>query len=807
MKTILSICLALCCLIPTLQSQNQITGMVRDAADKPLSFATIMLFTAADTGLVRGTLSTEKGDFIFENIPAGNYFLQFSMLGFKETRSTAFALTEKPMRKEIGNTILSESAAAIGEIQIVALRPFLEQKIDRTVVNVANSITSAGSNALEVLQRSPGVQINRQSKSISMSGKEGVLVMINGKITRVPADAIVQMLEGMNADNIDHIELIHTPPANFEAEGNAGIINIVLKNTGDEGLNGGYSAKIGYGRAEKYGAGAYFNFRKHRINLFGNYGYNFNLNPQVFTNYRGFQQGADFIETDTRSDRAYTPFGAQNAQLGVDFQVTKKTVIGVLGTFADTDWRMRAVNDGTNSKNGSVESRLHMPNSETNRSRSFAGNLNLTHQFSKDQSMNVDVDFINFDIRNPSHYDVQILDGVGTTISQQELRIDKKTPIRVAVAKADYFFNIGEKFKLESGGKITFTRFDNDVRVDSRMPQQDWTVIPEYTALFHLDEDVIGAYSTVSLKADAKTDIKAGLRYEYTSTNLGSAEQPNLVDRKYGSWYPSLFVSRKITEIQNLNFSYSRRITRPQIRQLAPWLIFLDPSTLNGGNPAVQPSFTNALNVDYSVKSYHIGISYSIENGPIRDVPVVDSLMNRQISKPINLNKSKVLGFSLSVPWQPFKWWQMQNNFFANDVNFDYNLEGQTFKNSNFTYGFSSTQTFTLPKHFSLEISGEYSAPNYWGILKWNANGALNVGLQKDFGEKWGKLRANASDILLSSNWIGGVRQPTINLNVKSSYRFAERVFMLSWTNTFGNNKLKSARNRQTGAAEEMRRM
>ncbi len=308
-------------LMQHLQAQNQIAGTIRDIAHKPLPFATVLLLNAADSSLVRGLVASEQGAYVFENVSAGAFLCSFSMLGFEQNFSKTFNLTEKPARKDLETVVLEESTAALSEALVVAKRPFLEQKIDRMVVNVANSITKAGGNALEVLQRSPGVRVNALTKTISLLGKEGVVVMINGKISRQPADAIVQMLAGMNADNIDRIELIHTPPANFEAAGNAGIINIVLKSTGDEGLNGGYSAKGGYGNGAKYGAGAYFNYRKGKANWFGNYDYNFDLNPQVFTNYRGVQQGPDFLETETYSNRPHTPTATQNARLGADFQI------------------------------------------------------------------------------------------------------------------------------------------------------------------------------------------------------------------------------------------------------------------------------------------------------------------------------------------------------------------------------------------------------------------------------------------------------------------------------------------------------
>jgi len=789
-----------------LLAQNSLLGSLNDDTGQPVVSANALLLNAKDSSLYRGILSSPDGMYQFLDVPAGTYILKFSIIGLNTRYSAPLVLNDSGEKMTLDPITLIAGSSVLDEVSIVAKRPFLEQKIDRTVVNVANSITQSGGTALQVLQRSPGVQVNLLSKTISLAGKQGIVLMINGKMTRMPADAVVDMLNGMNADNIDRIELIHTPPANFEAEGNAGIINIILKKSGDEGLNGGYSANAGYGFGAKYGAGVYLNYRKNKMNWFGAYNYNYTLNPQVFTNYRGLVQNGDLLETETYSDRPYTPTGTQDARFGADFQLTKKTVVGFLSAFMDRNWYMEAVNEVIYARNGVEESRLRMPNSETNHSRSLSANVNLVHKITENQSLNFDADWVQFDINNPSNYQIQPI-GVGNPVPEYQLRIQKKTPIRVGVAKADYSLQINKNSQLELGGKITSMRFKNDVRVDSMPTQQDWITMEYLSSLFRLDESVWGTYATINTKIDGKTDLKAGLRFEHTRTNLGSETMPNVVNRRYGSWFPSVFLSRKISEKQSLNASYSRRIARPNITDLAPWLIFSDPTTLMGGNPALQPSFTDAVKLDYRFKTLNMGISYSITDEPIRFVPRVDPLSNRQLNQPENLDKEKVLSAFINVPFRPVKWWEMSNNIYLNSTEIFFQLEGKAFLIGNITYGFNSSQSFKLPKAFTLEVTGNFDSPGYWGIALWRATGSLNVGLEKNFGEKWGKLRFNASDLFLSSNWYGTADQPEINLLVKNSFQYAERTFMLSWSNTFGNRKLKSTRERQTGSAEEMRRL
>ena len=783
------------------RGQTRITGSVSDTHGKPLPAASVLLLSSKDSTLVKGQLSGSDGAYAFSDIEAGQYLLGVNMLGFTNYLSAPFAIENGMSAKDLGATTLQEATEILGEVSVVARKPLFEQKIDRMVINVANSATNAGGTALEVLQRSPGVMVNRQSNSISLAGKAGVIIMINGKINRMPTDALVQLLGGMNADNIERIELIHTPPASFDAEGNAGIINIVLKKTADEGLNGGYSVNGGYGKREKYGAGVNFNYRKKKVNLFGNYDYRYTKNPQVFTNYRGIQENTGFLETESSSTRDPN-LHTQNAQLGADFQVSSKTVVGVLGTFFDRYWDMYAVNDVKYSVNGEVDRRLQMITTEINHWNSWTGNVNLTHQFTKDKTLNVDADYVYYHIDNPSTYDIRNTDP---SLNRQ-LRLFKDTPINIGVVKADYSQLFGSKVQFDAGVKGTSSRFDNDVLLEEKL-LEDWTPDSDLTSHFKLMEDIGAAYSTFSVKLNDKMDAKIGLRYEYTRTNLGSVEQPNVVDRRYGSWFPSAYLSRKITENQSVNLSYSRRIFRPGFTQLAPYLIFYDPTTLEGGNPALQPAFSNSLKFDYRVKAWQFSLEYSREDESIRDIPVIDHVNNTQFNQPVNLGRAESLFASVFSQLHPAKWWDMQNNVMVIRQESDFAYEGKDLDVQTTFWGLNTNHSFTLPKSFLVEVSAYYYSPGLWGIYKWRANGSLTIGVQKKLGEKWGTLNFNVNDVFLSSNWYGSAYQPEVNLRIRNSYQQAERTFMLTWSNKFGNKKLRDQRRRATGAADEMRRL
>lgn len=251
----------------------------------------------------------------------------------------------------------------------------------------------------------------------------------------------------------------------------------------------------------------------------------------------------------------------------------------------------------------------------------------------------------------------------------------------------------------------------------------------------------------------------------------------------------------------------SRRITRPQISQLAPFYIFTDPSTVLTGNSALQPAIVNAARLDYGFKAWRVTVSYSLEEGSMSWIPVIDQQRNRQVNTIQNMDHSKVLNLSLYMPLKLTSWWETTNNLFVNDTETNLNLQGNDIQLRGVNYGFNVSSTFKLPEGFVLELSGNYNSPQKWGVISWNATGDMHLGVQKDLGSTWGKLRFNASNLLLTNDWYGTTRQPDNNLMVDLSMKFSERVFMLTWSNTFGNDKVKASRTRQTGASEERNRL
>jgi hypothetical protein len=802
-----------CALIPLFMAlaahsihAQQITGSLHDAVGQPIDAANVLLLAPADSSLVRGTLTEADGHFAFENVAKGSYLLSFSMLGFETVVINNLTVDESRPLLDLKTTTLRENSTLLAEVSVVAKRPFLEQKIDRLVINVENSITSAGATALDVLERSPGVVVNRQNNSIALAGKNGVIVMINGRINRMPLEAVVQMLAGMPSGNIEKIELITTPPANFDAEGNAGFINIVMKQSNDAGLNGGYTFSGGIGRGSTASAGINFNYRKNQLNLYGDYSFGRQAQEQIFLFDGQVLLNGNTLQTDTRSDRDPVQRN-HNARLGLDLTLSKKTVLGLLVSSYDNRWSMDAVNNTTISINGTPDTLLRIVNDEINHWRHLGGNLNLQHTIRPDELLTLDLDLLAYDNENPTNYLTSFNKADGSFLFDERTFSGKVTPINVGVGKLDYSKRFSDKIKMEVGLKATSSRFDNDVtvfRIENGVPVND----PTLTAEYRLEESIGAAYTAFDFKLDAKSDAKLGLRYEYTNSNLGTAEQANIVDRQYGNFFPSAFLSRTFNDKHSANLSYSRRISRPTFNDMAPFIIFMDPYTFFSGNAALQPSISNNVKLDYRFGSTLFSVQYTVEDSAIAQFQsrVIEGTNQRLISAE-NLKNRKTLAFTLALPIQIGEWWRMQNNLIGTWQGVNVYFDGALVNIQNKNLQMVWINSFTLPKDFSAELMGFYQTKALFGAGIFLPLYGINVGIQKKLGANGGTLRFGVDDVLNSFMWRIQNNLPEHNLVSNIEADFSQRTFKLSYSRNFGNNALKGARQRATGSEEERRRV
>ncbi|MDT0646302.1 outer membrane beta-barrel family protein [Zunongwangia sp. F260] len=773
---------------------------MNDSRGVSIPFANVLLLNPADSTLVLGTVASDDGYYTLKSIVPGKYLIMGTMIGYSSIYSPPFDL----ISDYSANPLILSEGENLEEVNISVAKPLYQQKIDRLVINVESSIVSAGGSALEILERSPGVLVNRQSKLISILGKEGVVVMINGKNNYVPVSALIQMLEGMRAENISSIELITTPPANFDAEGNAGFINIVLKKRTDLGFNGSFSLSAGYSNDYITSNNINLNYRTEKIYLFGNYSFSLDGTNQSMEFYREYIQNGDMITTETFSER--DPLQRNhNLRLGMDYQVTSKTMTGFTLNGYDNRWSMDALNSSLTTVNKNPSFYVDLLNEEVNHWKHFGVNYNIKHNFTEDHFLSLDLDYLYYRDNNPTSYENIFFDGDRNFSNTQFTRSDKFTPIKIRVAKLDHSF-MWNAIKIETGIKGIKTHFENDVKVET-LSSSVWIPDPGLTNFSELDESIYAAYGAMDFIINDKTSFKAGLRYEFTDSQLVTDTQGKVVDRQYGLFFPSIFFNRTITENFNINISWSRRITRPTFNDLAPFVILLDPNTFISGNASLQPAISDAYKIDLGYKSAVLSFHYTDEEFTIASFQErIDEETGRLIFEAANLDYTKTMGVTLGFPLKIISWWRLQNNFnlVSQKVRGFYYEEPVEVSLNNVTANI--IQSLNFSKTYTAELSGFYTSKSFFGTAIYDPVYRLNFGLQKEFGETEGILRFAVNDIFDSFEFRGGTNLPAQNLRTRNLFDFSARTFTLNYSRSLGNKNLKS-RTRETGAEEERRRI
>ena len=783
--------------------QALISGLVLDRSNKPLTGVNVLLLRSADSSLQKGMVTNEKGAYTFSKVRPGSYLISFSATGYDKVYSPGLSFSGEE-RKDMGVQQLSEAHREMAGVTVTAKKPLFEQKIDRMVVNVEGNITAAGSTILDVLERSPGVIVDRQNNSISLIGKSGVRVMINGKINRMPVDAVLQMLAGMSAGNIEKLELITTPPANLDAEGNAGYINIVLKVNELYGTNGSFSLTAGYGNRDMPQASINFNHRQGKVNIYGDYSFSRIHSQQDWYFYHRVSNEGELTENETFTYRN-TVQRNHNGRIGMDFQADRKTVIGVLFSGYNNKWTMDANNAGSTIVNGHKDSALRLANTEKNQWTNYGVNFNVQHSFSEGEKIAYNFDYLHYRDDNPVSYYSNYYDGQEKFLYAQQTRSSKITPLRFWINAADYSRQLGKKASLETGIKSTISSFNNDVRID-RFEGNDWVMDRGLSAKYQLKEDIEAVYASVDINADSRTEIKAGLRYEYTNSNLGSDSLKNIVDRHYGNLFPTFYITRKFGEVHSLGLAYSKRITRPTFRDLAPFLIFVDPTTFFSGNPALQPSLSDVVKVDYGYKKYMLSLSYTYEKAPIANFnPSIDSVTNVETLRSVNLENEKSVAAVLTLPFDVRPWWKVAFNITGVWGRTSAVYNGSPIQIDQKYVNANMTQTFRLPKDLSFQLSGFYQSRSFFGTYEVKAFGSLDAGVQKKMGK--GNWRLNYSNILNTMVFWPSIDRPDLNLVTRAELRFVFPAVRLTYSRSFGNEKLRSSRQRSTGAEDEKGRV
>jgi outer membrane receptor protein involved in Fe transport len=787
------------------QAGGKVTGTITSAEEKTELPAgiTVSLHRAKDSATVKFILAGKDGSYTFENLANGKYLVSASSVGFRKRFSAPFELTAAQPAAIVAPLAMMPLPKALTGVTVTASRPLVEQKIDRTVVNVDASITNVGTSALEVLEKSPGISVDRDG-NISLKGKEGVLIMVDGRPTQLSGQDLANLLRNMNSSQLDQIEIMTNPPARYDAAGNAGIINIKTKKIITSGLNGTASVGFTQGRYPKTNEGLNLNYRKGKVNVFTNlsHGYNKNLGTLKF-NRNILENDNTTIRNifDQRTDRLSTG-QFYNAKLGLDFFATKKTTVGVVlgGSIRNQD--------GTSDNTTRISNNLKNLQSitlatvlEENNWNSFTSNLYFRRVLNKaGRELTADADYLRYGSGNDQFMVNAFTDAAGNPNKKSDTLLGNLPQnISVYSGRVDYIHPLKKGARFEAGIKSGIVNTDNDARYDSIIYGR---TVADFNRSNHFqyEENINAAYVNLSTPLTKKINAQLGLRMENTNAKGRQLTTGDNFDRQYIQLFPTAYFQYKANENNNFGANFGRRVRRPSYQSLNPFIYFLDQYTARKGNPNLKPSLSNNAELTHTWKNkITTTLNYTVTSDMIETI--IEQIGDTAYNTPANIASLKQFGISVNANTPITKWWTSVLNINAFNNHYKGVVSNAPVNLSTTSFILNVTQQFKITKTLSGEINGRWR--NGWleGVLKAKPVGFVGAGLSQQVLKNQGTLRLSARDIFFTQRFRGRADYGNVDFNIE---QYGEsRVVSLGFSYRFSKGKKIAPVKRTQGSATE----
>ena len=781
-----------------------ISGRVADGNGKPLSFASVLLLKASDSSVVKTELTDEKGEFSLTLLPDNSYLLKVIMMSYETFYSEKLNMAGNNIT--VPPVTLLPTDTKLNEVTVAAQKPFIEVHPDKLVVNVENSIVSTGSSVMEVLQLSPGVTVD-QNDNISMKGKQGVTVMIDGRIVPVSSADLANMLKSMPSTSVDKIELISNPSAKYDAAGTAGIINIKTKKDNQMGLNGSVNMGYGQGVYGKENAGFNLNYREKKLNVYLNYNASYRTGFSHVDWNRQYFPGGVYSGAYQQDNYSVLRFNSNTVAAGVDYNLSSKTSIGISATgenfFLGTKGYYAAKVYGADN---ALDSLFATNNTSAGTWNNIAPNIHLQHDFdSAGRQLTVDGDYAIYGNANTQDFTtLYTLPDGGQSRPPYILHADIGGTTQIRSFKADYVNPLKDNARFEAGIKTSFVTADNSPKFYDRSNggnKYDSTKSDH----FIYNENINAAYINAA-KDWKKYSAQFGLRAEQTVVNGDEKITGQTFDRNYVQLFPSLAVQDHLNPNNDVGLTVSRRIERPGYDDLNPYVFFVDPSTYKTGNPYLNPALTYAAELSHTYKQRLITtLSYSQTDNVITEVIKPSTTQDRvTIQTKDNLARMSYIGLSGAYTIPLFKWWTNITNFDAYYARYEGNLSNTDLSEGKPTFDINTSNKFTLPKNWSAEVTVFYQAAQVYGFLNLTPTSMVNFGVQKNMFDKRLTLKFSAKDIFWQGN-AGGSSYFTGYRETFTS-KHDTRQESVSVIYRFGNRTITPVSRHSGGAEEEKKR-
>jgi outer membrane receptor protein involved in Fe transport len=790
------------------QTTARIWGVVRSEAGKPLASVTVSLLKQSDSSLVKMDVSDAGGQFEFNDITKGQYLLSFSCIGFAKSHSINFDFTGNEVY-EASPHLLVRDAPGMSTVTVQTQRPLIENKIDRMVLNVDAAPSNAGSSVLEVLEKSPGVSVDRDG-IISLRGKQGVLVLMDGKQTYLSGQDLANLLRNMPASQIDQIEIMTQPSARFDASGNSGIINLKTKKNLQRGINGAINLSYQQGRYGRSPNSFQFNSRNSRVNFFSNLGHIRQANFNNQTLLRTFRNSTGMV-TSVFDQLALQKTNSKNysARFGVDYTLDKQTTIGALvtGTLRRTSWKNDGRADIFNAA-GILDSFNTVRSESQDEWSNIGTNANIRRVLPNSAELTADFDFIGYRYLSKQSSNNYNYSPSGTLLGYPFwLRANLPSQIDIYSGKVDYVRNLSDDTKFEAGVKSSsvttdneagFTKFDHSA--------QQWVKDFKRTNNFIYKERINAGYLNYSHRLN-KWSVQAGLRLENTYSygeQYGNLYQKDTIFvRNYTQLFPTLFFGYDLSDRHQFSLSYGRRIERPSYQDMNPFQYFLDQYTYRQGNPTLTPQFTHKVELSYNFnKAFTTSVSYSSTTDILNDILKQDDVTKVTYQIRENIATRKVLSLSMGFNKAVTEWWT--TNIFANlnDNHYMGVIDNVPLNVKLATLSANTSQVFRFAKTWTAEMSGFYRGREQeTGLFLQRPMGVVSFAFSKQLLNNKATLKMSVIDPFYIQNLDVDIRFANIDAYVRNEWD--NRRVGLTFTYRFSKGQNVHPSSRRTGSSQE----
>jgi outer membrane receptor protein involved in Fe transport len=772
-----------------------VTGQVIDATSKaPIEYASIAVYSTIDSSLVTGTITNTEGVFNLKDLKPGSYYVQVNFIGFEKGQSPIFTLGKGNKEINLGEIFIRESNVSLDEVVVTAERSRVEYKIDKRVVNVEKDISAKGGTAASVLENTPSVQVDPQG-NVTLRGSSDFIVLIDGKPSSIKgSDALKQI----PASAIKQIEVITNPSAKYEADGQAGIINIIMQKDKLQGLSG--NLNLGAGNLHKRNGNALVNYRAGRFNLFGGVDYTDNLygsNLNINSVAKVYSDSVHFVKFANQSFLNYNV----NYKAGTDIDLNDNNSVSLSGNVSQQSYdRGTFVTIYKRNLTNLADDYSKSDNATDIAGLVYGANADYTHKFAENHSLSISGVYFSWDGDDDNK-----LNEIITNESYNEIGVASKLRNQKSDFNFNYRINVDYKLPVakgtfEAGAQYRFEkRFEDYLFQNYLVSTNEWVQNPLYTYNLRYKNAIYSGYATYS-NTIWGVGYQLGLRSEYFDRGITTTNSTEPNNFSKFMFYPSLHLSKSIGERHQVQLSYSRRINRP-----VPYLLndipqYIDPENVFMGNPQLKPEYTDSYEFNYrgsisiftiSSQTYFRNVTNIFQSLRLMDT---NGVMTHQLANSKNqVAYGEEIGFDVKLA----KWWQINTG--ANLYHYKLNtlVNSTEIKQEAFTWDARVISNFQLKWGTRIQAIGYYRAPNYDAMGKNSGFFVANLALNQPVLKGKGNVSLSAQNIFDSIKF----NYSTSGSSFDNKYVIQAEgpVFIVSFSYTFNN-----FQNKNRGRADDI---